>query len=404
MKSKKILIVTEYFYPEEFKINEIAIEWKKKGYQVDVLTNFPTYPAGKIFNGYENRWYQKDVYEGITVYRVKSVTGYKSSLFKKILKYFVFMFLGSFVALKIGKKYNYVFGFDIAALSGMVPAVLLQKFYGKPVVLWVQDIWPDSVYAYGFKKRRLLSYILDGFVKFVYKNSSSLAVSGKGFIKKVQPHVRDDKKIEYFPNWADQLDVDLKPFEFSQNKKVQFTFAGNVGKVQNLDNIIKAFSNLESDDLQKAQLNIIGDGSYLKVIKELVKKSNFQNIIFWGRKPRNEMSRYFQASDFLIVSLVNKPIFSLTVPAKTQTYIAAKKPILAILNGDAAEIITDNVLGYSANPDNIEDIKDVFKKAIHTPQEELEQFTKNCENLTKNLFNKEKIIDGLLNLTVCSGK
>ena len=402
--NKKILIITEYFYPEEFKINEIAIEWQNKGYEVDILTQNPTYPIGKIIENYKNSWYIKDNYQGMTVYRVKAVTGYKDSLFKKLLKYFTFMILGSFVALKIGKKYDYIFGFDIAALTGMIPAVLLQKFYGKPVTLWVQDVWPDSVYAYGFKKRKFLEFILDGFVKFVYKNSSSIAVSGKGFIKKVQPYADDDKKIEYFPNWADKLDEDLAPFKFSQNENVQFTFAGNVGTVQNLDNIIKTFGNLESDDLQKAQLNIIGDGSYLETLKKLVKKSNFQNIVFWGRKPRNEMSKYFQASDFLIVSLVNKPIFSLTVPAKTQTYIAAKKPILAILNGDAAEIVTDNVLGYSADPDNIEDIKDVFRKAIHTPQEDLEQFTKNCESLTKNVFNKEKIIAGLLNLTVGSEK
>lgn len=402
--NKKILIVTEYFYPEEFKINEIAIEWKKKGYEVDILTQNPTYPLGKIFENYKNSWYTKDNYQGMTVYRVKAVTGYKESLFKKLLKYFTFMILGSFVALKIGKKYDYIFGFDVGALTGMMPAVVLKRFYGKKVTLWIQDVWPDSVYAYGFKKRKFLEFILDGFVKFIYKNSSSLAVSGKGFIKKVQPYVGDDKKIEYSPNWADQLDEDLVPFEFSQNEKVQFTFAGNVGTVQNLDNIIKAFGNLESDDLQKAQLNIIGDGSYLEALKELVKKSNFQNIVFWGRKPRNEMSKYFQASDFLIVSLVNKPIFSLTVPAKTQTYIAAKKPILAILNGDAVEIVTDNILGYSADPDNLEEIKDVFRKAIHTPQEELEQFTKNCESLTENLFNKEKIIDALLNLTVGIGK
>ena len=402
--SKKILIVTEYFYPEEFKINEIADAWSEKGYEVDILTQTPTYPFGEVFDGYKNRWFYKDNYHGMTVYRVKAVTGYKTSLFKKLLKYFTFMILGSFVSLKIGKKYDYVFGFDVGALTGMVPAVLLQKFYGKSVTLWVQDVWPDSVYAYGFKKRKFLESVLDGFVKFVYKNSSALAVSGKGFVKRVQPYVEDDKKIEYFPNWADKLDENLTPFEFSQNEKVHFTFAGNIGTVQNLDNIIKAFGSLKSADLQKAQLNIIGDGSYLEALKELVKKSNFQNIVFWGRKRRGEMSKYFQASDFLIVSLVNKPIFSLTVPAKTQTYIAAKKPILAILNGDAAEIVTDNVLGYSADPDNIEEIKDVFQKAIYTSKEELEQFMHNCESLTENVFNKEKIIDGLLNLTVSSGK
>lgn len=158
--SKKFLIVTEYFYPEEFKINEVAQEWKNKGYEVDVLTQNPTYPKGQIFENYKNKWFSKETYEGMTVYKVKAITGYKTSLFKKLLKYFSFMILGSIVSLKIGKRYDYVFGFDVGALTGMVPAVVVRQFYKKPVTLWIQDIWPDSVYAYGFKKTKIFEVFL----------------------------------------------------------------------------------------------------------------------------------------------------------------------------------------------------------------------------------------------------
>jgi len=390
--------VTEYFYPEEFKINEIALAWKQKGYDVDILTQAPTYPLGKTYAGYENRWYSKDIYEGINVYRVKAVTGYRNSLFKKLLKYFVFMFLGSIVSLKIGKKYDYVFGFDIASLTGMVPAILLKKFYDKKVTLWIQDVWPDSVYAYGFKKTKLLSFVLDGFVRFIYRNSSNFAVSGKGFIGKVKHYSNDDKPIEYLPNWADVLDKDLSPFEFSKEEKVHFTFAGNVGKVQNLDNIIKSFGSLPYEYIQKAQLNIIGDGSHSIALQELVDQNSFKNIVFWGRKPREEMYKYFRSSDFLIVSLVDKPIFSLTVPAKLQTYIAAGKPILAILNGDAADIVTKNNLGFSSKPNDTVEIQSVFLRAITSTPEEVKEFTKNSQYLTQTLFAKNRIITELLDL------
>ncbi|WP_373034644.1 glycosyltransferase family 4 protein [Sulfurimonas sp.] len=400
LNAKNILIVTEYFYPEEFKINEIALEWKKKGYKVDVLTQMPTYPQGKIFSGYENRWYSKDKYEDMNVYRVKAVTGYRESLFKKFFKYFVFMFLGSVVSLKIGKKYDYVFGFDVGALSGMIPAVLLKKFYNKKVTLWIQDIWPDSVYAYGFKRTKFLEFFLNSFVKFVYKNSSNFAVSGNGFVKRIRQYIENDKEIKYLPNWADEFNKDLEPFIFNKDKKIHFTFAGNIGKVQNLDNIIKSFGDLPSEYIQRAQLNIIGDGSHLQTLKDLVNKHNFDNIIFWGRKPRNDMYKYFRASDFLIVSLVDKPIFSLTVPAKIQTYIAANKPILAIINGDASDIIKDNNLGYYAKPDDISEIKKIFIKCIDTDEKSIEEFTKNCEHLTNTAFNKERIIDSLLKLTI----
>ncbi|WP_372998897.1 glycosyltransferase family 4 protein [Sulfurimonas sp.] len=398
MKNKKILIVTEYFYPEEFKINEIALGWKEKGYVVDVLTQNPTYPLGKLSNAYRNSWYSKDTYQGINIYRVKAVTGYRESIFKKLLKYFTFMFLGSMISLRIGKRYDYIFGFDIGALTGMVPAILLKKFYDKNVTLWIQDVWPDSVYAYGFKKRKVLGYLLDGFVKFVYKNSSNFAVSGKGFIKRVKPYIQSNKEIKYLPNWADELNTDLVPFEFSKENKIHFTFAGNIGKVQNLDNIIKAFGKLQSEYVQKVQLNIIGDGSHLQCLNDLVDTNSFKNIIFWGRKPRDEMYKYFSASDFLIVSLVDKPIFSLTVPAKVQTYIAAKRPIIAIINGDAADIIKDNNLGYCAKPNSISEIKKAFVKCIETDEKEIKEFTKNSENLTNTIFNKENIINSLLEL------
>lgn len=398
--SKKILIVSEYFYPEEFKINEVAIAWKNSGYDVDVLTQNPSYPYGKIFTNYENKWYSKDSYKGIPIYRVKAVTGYKNSLIKKVLKYFSFMFLGSIIAIKIGKKYDYIFGFDIAALTGMIPAVLINKIYKKQTTLWVQDIWPDSVYAYGFKKTFLLEVFLSYFVKFVYKNTSNFAITAKGFDKKIKQYLLEEKKIEYMPNWADVLNKNLEAFVFSKEEKTNFTFAGNIGKVQNLENIILSFASLPRNFIDKSQLNIIGDGSNLKELKRIVKREGYSNVIFWGRKPRSEMYKYYKSSDYLIVSLVDKPIFSLTVPAKTQTYIAAEKPIFGVIKGETEELIKEYNLGYCSEPNNINEIQDNLKKAIESKTNERLKFSENCKKLTHTFFNKEKVISSLLELLI----
>jgi glycosyltransferase involved in cell wall biosynthesis len=399
LNPKKILIVAENFYPEEFKINEVALQWKEKGCCVDVVTQFPSYPHGKVYEGYTNRWYQKDSYKGINIYRVKAVEGYKTNLFKKILKYFSFMILGSIVTLRIGKRYDYVFGFGVGAQTSITPAVLLQKIYKKRVVLWIHDIWPDSVYAYGFKKTKLLSFFLDGFVRFVYANSSALAISSRGFRGRIKSYIKKDKEILYAPNWADDLSGIDDDFSFSSEKKVHFTFAGNVGKVQNLDNVIRAFGKVDRDLMQKIQLNIIGDGSCLEELKRLVKNDSISNVVFWGRKPRGEMQRYFNASDFLIVSLVDKAIFSLTVPAKLQTYIAAKKPIVAILKGETAMLVRENKLGFCVEPDDIEAITKIFIRCAEMKESEKNIFTKNAQKLTQTIFNKEKIVQNLLNLT-----
>lgn len=395
---KKILIVTEFFFPEEFKVNDLAFKWREKGYYVDVITLVPSYPLGEIFPGFKNRLFTREIYKGVKIYRLKTITGYKNSLFKKIAKYINFMILGGIVSIFIGRKYDYIFGFNASSLTSMMPAVIPNKIYSKPLTLWVQDLWPDSVYAYGFNKSKILSISLNLFIKFIYKNVSSIAISGKGFESKLKPYVNNNLKFNYLPNWADDLEEHPKKISFSERTLIHFTFAGNIGKVQNLENIIHAFSLLPKNLQNKAQLNIIGDGSNLENLRNLANRN--LNIVFHGKKPREDMAKYYQASDFLIVSLIDKPIFSVTVPAKTQTYIAAKKPILAIINGETANIVTSNSLGIYANPSEINDILSAFKKCIEMTKVERDSFILNNKYLLENVFNKNKIIDDLLDLLI----
>jgi len=395
MKNKKILIVTECFYPEEFKINDVALSWKDRGYEVAVLTLVPTYPLGRIFSGYKNNFFQKDQYLGINIYRLRAVTGYKKSVIKKIFKYINFMFFGSIAAIYLGRRYDYIFGFNLGSLTDMVPAVLIRKLYKKPIMFWVQDIWPDSVYAYGFKKTRLLGTLLEAFVKFMHHNITAIAISSKGFEEKLKPYVREDLNFIYAPNWADDLNMSMDPITLSKNQKVHFTFAGNIGKVQNLENIINAFYLLPDVYQRKSQLNIIGDGSNLGYLKKL--SNNNSNIIFHGKQMRDDMAKFYKASDFLIVSLIDEPIFSVTVPAKVQTYIAARKPILAIIKGDVADIVNDNNLGISVDPSNIIFIKDTFIKCIEMSENEKSEFTIKNSDLLKKTFNKDKIINRITN-------
>ena len=395
MSKPSILIVTEVFFPEKFNINDVALSWKNKGYDVDVLTLVPTYPLGKVFSGYKNSFFRKDEYQGINIFRVRAVTGYRNSAVKKILKYVNFMVFGGIAAIFLGRRYDYVFGFNLGSLTDMLPAVVIRKLYKKPTMFWVQDVWPDSVYAYGFKKTKILSIFLDSFVKFMYQNITNIAISSKGFESKLEPYIKKGLKFCYAPNWANDLnvdvDVDVDPIALSKTQKVHFTFAGNVGKVQNLENIVNAFQLLPKDYQEKTQLNIIGDGSNLENIKLLSR--NCSNIVFFGQKSRNEMASFYKSSNFLIVSLVDKPIFSSTVPGKLQTYIVAKKPILAIINGETADIVNDNNLGVSVDPSNVRLIKETFKKCIDMPENEKSEFTINNTKLLETTFKKDNIIN-----------
>jgi glycosyltransferase involved in cell wall biosynthesis len=324
---------------------------------------------------------------------VHAVTGYRDSAVRKAFKYINFMIFGSIAAIFLGRRYDYVFGFNMASLTDMLPAVVIRKLYKKPTMFWVQDVWPDSVYAYGFKKTKMLSTLLDAFVKFMHHNITAVAISSKGFESKLEPYVKKGLKFNYAPNWADDLDMDMDPIALSKTKKIHFTFAGNVGKVQNLENIINAFCLLPDGFQKKSQLNIIGDGSNLINLKKL--SNNNPNIIFHGKQKREDMAKFYKSSDFLIVSLINEPIFSVTVPAKTQTYIAAKKPILAIINGDVADIVNANNLGICADPSNVGLIKEAFEKCIDMPENEKSKFIINNTKLLETTFNKDSIINML---------
>ena len=178
----------------------------------------------------------------------------------------------------IGRKYDYVFGYNIGALTDMVPAVVIRKIYNKPLMFWVQDIWPESIYAYGFKKTKILSSFLNIFVKFMFHNISAIAISGRGFKEKLSPYVRKNINFNYLPNWAINLTNNPEKFEFSSQRRVHFTFTGNIGKVQNLENIVLAFNLLSNKYKSKAQLNIIGNGSHLKHLIEISSKNS--HIIF----------------------------------------------------------------------------------------------------------------------------
>lgn len=397
IKNKKILIITECFYPEEFRINDLTESWSEKGLDIDVLTLVPTYPVGKVFSGYKNSLFKKEKYKKINIYRVYAVTGYRDSTLKKNLKYINFMILGSVIGILIGRKYDFIFGYNMSALTNMLPVVLIKKLYKKKTTLWVQDIWPDSLYAYGFKKTKFFSSLLDIFVKFIYRNIDTIVISSMGFKSKLNPYVPKDQIFHYLPNWADELDNNSKLKDLGKSKETtHFTFAGNIGKLQNLENIIKAFNLLPNEYQKKSQLNIIGDGSNLDNLK-LIAKNN-SNIIFHGRKQSSEMAGYYKSSDFLIISLIDKPIFSTLVPSKTQTYIAAKKPILAIINGDTADIVKNNNLGLYINPSSIDDIADTFCKCINMDKTERKKFITKNDFLLDTIFNKKRIIDSLLNI------
>lgn len=394
MKEKnKALVIGEAFYPEEFLINDLVKEWEKEGYDFEVLTRAPSYPFGKVYKGYKNKIYQTTYFNTIKIHRFPVLQGYEKSVLIKVLNYFSFVFWSFFIILFIGRRFDRVFIYQTGPLTLATAGVLMKKFFGAKVTIWTQDLWPETVYAYGFKKTKFLSFCLDHFVKWIYKNCDSIFVSCEGFTERIRRYV-PEKDIEFAPNWSL---MEYKPEgKIKLSGNFNFTFAGNIGKVQNLDNVVRGFGLFVRNN-PKAFLNIIGDGSYLQELKEIVKEENIINVNFTGRIPLSEMSDYYHASDVLIISLKNVPLYEIMIPSKFQAYLTTKKPIFAIFNGEVRNLVEQYGIGYGSLPDNIEDIARVFSSFLDLSDESIRQMSNSASVLLESTFNKTKIIEKINN-------
>lgn len=396
MSDKKLLIIGEAFYPEDFIINDLAKEWSDQGYHVEVLTRNPSYPFGKVYPGYKNKIYQKTWFLDILVHRVFLFQGYQTSKIIKILNYVSFVFFASWVALFIGKKFDKVFVYQTGPLTVALPGNLIKILYGKPLTIWTQDLWPDTVYAYGFKKTYVLEKFLDTLVSFVYNNSDAIAVSCEGFSKKLESYLKLPKTVLWVPNWP-IIDRKAKTSQKLPGK-FNFTFAGNIGKVQNLENVLLGFKDIAIKN-PDAWLNLIGDGSAFYDLQELVTKERIPNVNFTGRKPLEEMPEFFEGSDVLLISLVDSPIYEIMIPSKFQTYLNYGKPIFAVMKGELPQMIKNFKVGICAEPNEIKDIENGFKYFLECPKLELDLMGVSAKTLLSNNFLRENNIRKLTVLT-----
>lgn len=394
MKKKiKALVIGEAFYPEDFLINDLVKEWEKEGYDFEVLTRVPSYPFGKVYKGYKNKIYQTTYFNTIKIHRFPVLQGYEKSVLIKVLNYFSFVFWSFWVILFIGRRFDRVFIYQTGPLTLATAGVFMKKFFGAKVTIWTQDLWPETVYAYGFKKTKFLSFCLDHFVKWIYKNCDSILVSCEGFTERIRRYV-PEKDIEFAPNWS--------LMEYNPTGKIKlpgsfnFTFAGNIGKVQNLDNVVRGFGLFVKNN-PNAYLNIIGDGSYLQELKDIVKNENIANINFTGRILLSEMPNYYQASDVLIISLKNVPLYEIMIPSKFQAYLTTQKPIYAIFNGEVRNIVEHYQIGYGSFPDDIEDISKGFSYFLNLTDDNIKQMSNSAKALLETTFNKTKIIEKINN-------
>lgn len=346
----KILLVSQYFYPENFKSNDIALELTKRGHDVTVLTGIPNYPEGKFYKDYGFFKKSRENYQGINIIRAWLIPRGKGSGCGLFFNYISWAFFASIKAffLSFHKKFDVILVHEPSPITQGFPAIVVKKIQKIPLHFWVLDLWPESLTSAGGIRNKYVLSVFTIMVKYIYNNSDKILISSKGFATSILEKGSYDNKLIYFPNWAENAILDGQSNYSIPNLPEGFKliFAGNIGVSQDVDSIIKAAFILK--EMSDVHFVFIGDGRSKKQLEDFVFENNLnQTVCFLGKFPIEAMKTFYNQADVLLVSLKNELIYNVTVPAKLQAYLCTKKPILGMLNGEGAQIINEAKCGFT---------------------------------------------------------
>jgi glycosyltransferase involved in cell wall biosynthesis len=347
----KILVVTQYYYPEPFRINEICEELECRGHNVTVLTTNPNYPDGEIYEGYDNVESFETI-NGVKVIRCKSRPRHKGAV-NLARNYISFMLSANKKVKQIKDDFDCIYVYQLSPITSCVPAIRVKKRKNIPVLLYCLDIWPESLKGSAFGSGPVFEFF-KVFSKKVYRSADVIAVTSPSFIDYISNLSNIDKsRMVTIYQHAGEINSEPKTdVNFNiYNQYINFMFVGNVGESQNLECIVKAINNAEKKE--KIRFHIVGSGSYLDNLKSLVERYGIKDlVIFHGRHPKSELGKYYSFADVCIVALKNEGIVSHTIPGKVQEYMSTGKPVLACMNGDTMDVITKANCGICVDTDD----------------------------------------------------
>jgi glycosyltransferase involved in cell wall biosynthesis len=347
VRTVKVLVLTQYFWPENFRINEIATSLRDAGCEVCVLTGQPNYPEGVIHPGYSTFSLKEEDYMGLAVYRVPMVGRGRASALRLAANYLSFVAFGSVFGpwLLRRKAVDVVFVYGISPILQAIPAIWIGWLKGAKVVTWVQDQWPESLSATGFVRQRSLLAAVAVVVRWIYRRCDLLLVQSRAFIAPVK-HLAGATPVEYHANpgeLAFDRDQDTWDAPLSLAAGFNVMFAGNLGTVQSLDTILEAAERV--CDLTDVRFVFVGSGSRDGWLADEVRRRGLTNVQLVGRFAADLMPSILSQASALLVTLVQNPIMAQTIPSKIQAYLAAGKPILAGLDGEGAAIVLEAKAG-----------------------------------------------------------
>lgn len=395
----KLLAMSQYFWPESFSINEVVRSLKARGVDVTFLTGKPNYPDGAVFDGYSAWGSLREDWQGIPVLRVPLVPRGKSSAFGLAANYLSFilsvMIFGPWLLRK--ERPDAVFVYCPSPLLQALSALLLGRIKGVPVIVWVQDLWPESLESTGYVKNRLVLCLVRKLVEFIYRHTDLILISSRSFAAPISA-MAPSAKISYFPNSIDAsfCEPDLAPQTPMTELEVGFcvVFAGNIGAAQAMEVIVGAAEQLSS--IPEIRFVIIGSGSRLEWMRQQVQEKGLANVHLVGRYPGEAMPYLLSKAAVLLVTLADQPIFAATVPNKVQAYLAVGRPVIACLNGEGARLIEEAGAGLTVPAEDASGLAKAILALYRMTPEARKKMGDNGRRFYRQNFDHEELVDRLV--------
>lgn len=394
---KHILVIAQYFYPEQFRINDICTEWVKRGYKVTVITGIPNYPEGKYYEGYGLFKKRKEIYNGMEIIRIPLIPRGNNAIMLA-LNYLSFVISGFFWNTFTKIKADYVFIYEVSPMTQALPGVWYAKKRKIPCYLYVTDLWPENVEIIaGIKSKRVLNTI-GVMVDYIYKRCDRIFTSSESFIKAINHRGTENEKLEFWPQYAEDY---YKPVEketvnvpeIPKDDTFNIIFAGNIGVAQGLD-ILPDAARILQEKGTKVRFNIVGDGRYKEKLKSKVAEYKVDDLFnFIDKQPSARIPEFMAVSNATLISLSKSKAFSITLPAKTQSCLACGVPVIVSGDGEIQDVINKAESGICSDAGDAEGLAENIQNLVSYPKEKHSKMAINAVNYYKINFDKETLLN-----------
>ena len=396
----RILIITQYYWPENFRINEVSEELIKLGHKVYILTGYPNYPKGEIYSEFKKNYKKFSKYKGAVIIRVP-ILPRKANNLNLALNYISFLLSSIFVGyfkLK-GKEFDLIFTCQLSPVTIGITSAFFAKIRKIPQVFWVQDLWPDTLVALNIMTKNWQINLFKNLVNWIYGRCDLILAQSENILKEIKKYSSVKNNIYYFPTWGESdLFLKIAPPAPEIKPKDIFTilFAGNIGEAQDFPNLINAVQDMIVNNVTNFRIILIGDGSKKEWVKEEVKKLNIEKYFeFYNSYPLERMPSFFRHADALMVSLLNKKVFNMTIPGKIPFYLGSGIPIIGMICGAGAEVIKKSKGGWVCDSGDYLNLSKIIQNIILLEKEELKKIGIKGKEYANKEFSKQTLINKL---------